>query len=234
MKSSNTPLAVVTAALLAWPVFTAVPTQAEGNKKPKTEDAAKVADPEKKKKREEERAKKKTAATPEKKPEEGKKPAEPEKKPEVAKKPEPEKKPAEPAKKPEVAKKPEPPKPTPATAVAAADPKGTPAPAAGSAVATVIYDKGSGANLKGRDEALEKVRAALKQNPGAKFSITGHADDTPYPVANQEISENRAKFLASYLRTNGIPKDRVESRGVGNTQAVKGQPNRRAVIEMKK
>ena len=228
LKPSITSLAVLTSALLAWPVLSAVPAQAEGNKKPKNEEAARKADPEKKKKREEERAKKKMAANPE------KKPAEPKKKPEVAKKPEPEKKPAEPAKKPEVAKKPEPPKPTPATAVAAAEPKGTPAPAAGSAVATVIYDKGSGANLKGRDEALEKVRAALKQNPGAKFSITGHADDTPYPVANQEISENRAKFLAAYLRTNGIPKDRVESRGVGNTQAVKGQPNRRAVIELKK
>jgi outer membrane protein OmpA-like peptidoglycan-associated protein len=195
VKTPQPSLAVVTAAaLLAWPVLTAVPAQAEDSKKPKNEEAAaKPADPEKKKKREEARAKKI----------------------EAGKKPEPAKKPAEPA------KKPEPAKPAP--------------PAAGSSVvATVVYDKGSGANLKGRDDALGKVRAALKHNPGAKFTITGHADDTPYPVANQEISENRAKFLAAYLRTNGIPKNRVESRGVGNTQAVKGQPNRRAVIEMKK
>lgn len=205
MKTQYPTIALVTAALLAWPVLTVTPAHAEGPKKTKSENAAKPADPEKKKKRDEAGVTKKPGAKPEKKPETAKKPAEPEKKPEVAKKPE------------------------------SAKPTPTKAPAAvNSVVATVIYEKGSGANLRGRDEALQKVRVALKQNPGAKFIITGHADDSRYPEANQEISENRANFLASHLRTNGIPKDRVESRGVGNTQGVKDQPNRRAVIEIKK
>lgn len=100
-------------------------------------------------------------------------------------------------------------------------------------VAPIHYDRRSAVNYAERDRALAQVRAALKQFPQARVLITGYADDFPYPEVNQEVSDNRARFLAAHFRVNGLPKDRIEARGLGNSRPVKGQPNRRVEIEIR-
>ncbi|MCB1086602.1 MAG: OmpA family protein [Verrucomicrobiae bacterium] len=97
-------------------------------------------------------------------------------------------------------------------------------------IAPVAYDKGWAVNYPERDRALGQVRAALKQHPNAKVQITGFADDSRYSETNQEISENRANYLAAYFAIKGVPEDRLQTRGLGNSRPVKAQPNRRAEI----
>lgn len=122
----------------------------------------------------------------------------------------------------------------PAKPQAAAPAKPAAAPAKVPVIDPVPYDRLSAVNYQERDRALAQVRAALKQHPDAKISITGHADDSRYAEANQEISENRANFLASHFSVNGIPRDRIEAKGLGNSRPVKGEDgNRRVEIQIK-
>lgn len=69
----------------------------------------------------------------------------------------------------------------------------------------VIYDSNSAASLDGRGKALKWVESKLKKKSGAKFEIQGQANDTKFEEANRAIAENRAKFLASFLRVSGVP-----------------------------
>lgn len=71
----------------------------------------------------------------------------------------------------------------------------------------VNYELNSAANLEGRELALKWIQGQLKKNSGARFEIRGQANDTAYKEANRSIAENRANFLASFLRVGGVPAD---------------------------
>ncbi len=71
------------------------------------------------------------------------------------------------------------------------------------------------ANYPALDELLRIMRLAFEANPEVYVTIDGHADrqhgsDHAY---NQELSEARAKSVLTYLSTNGIPANRMQSAG---------------------
>ena len=68
--------------------------------------------------------------------------------------------------------------------------------------------------------------------------VTGHTDRIGTQAYNQKLSERRANAVRDYLVTKGVPKDKIETLGMGKTQPVPGvvcnQPypkERKALIE---
>lgn len=106
------------------------------------------------------------------------------------------------------------------------------APAKVPTIDPILYEAASAVNYPERDRALAEVAEALKKFPNAKVEITGHADDSIHAQTNQDVSDNRAKFLASYFEIQGIPGDRIVTRGLGDTKPIKGKPNRRVEISI--
>ncbi len=76
-------------------------------------------------------------------------------------------------------------------------------------------------------------------NPSVTVTIEGHTDVVGDKVKNQELSENRAKKIASYLVKKGISSMRIITVGYGGSRPLKepieGEyypPNRRVVFKL--
>jgi OmpA-OmpF porin, OOP family len=78
--------------------------------------------------------------------------------------------------------------------------------------------------------------------------VTGHTDRIGTQQYNQRLSERRADAVRDYLVSRGVPRDRIETLGMGKTQPVPGvvcdqkalkaliaclAPNRRVEVEVK-
>ncbi len=78
--------------------------------------------------------------------------------------------------------------------------------------------------------------------------VSGHTDPLGSDAYNQKLSERRADAVRDYLVSKGVPKDKIETLGLGEKQPVPGlvceqknlkekiaclQPDRRVVIEVK-
>ena len=78
--------------------------------------------------------------------------------------------------------------------------------------------------------------------------VTGHTDRIGSQQYNQKLSERRADAVRDYLVSKGVPKDKIETLGMGKTQPLPGvvctqknfkeliaclAPNRRVEIEVK-
>lgn len=67
---------------------------------------------------------------------------------------------------------------------------------------------------------LTAVAAAIKACPDAKVTVIGHTDDTGDDSVNVPLSNDRAKSVADYLVSQGVPAGSVASKGVGSAQPV--------------
>jgi len=78
--------------------------------------------------------------------------------------------------------------------------------------------------------------------------VTGHTDPIGSQQYNQKLSERRADAVRDYLVSKGVPRDRIETLGMGKTQPIPGvvcdmkmskeliaclAPNRRVDVEVK-
>ena len=78
--------------------------------------------------------------------------------------------------------------------------------------------------------------------------VTGHTDPIGTQQYNQKLSERRADAVRDYLVSKGVPKDKIETLGMGKTQPLPGvvcnqknmkeliaclAPNRRVEVEVK-
>ena len=52
--------------------------------------------------------------------------------------------------------------------------------------------------------------------------VTGHTDPIGTQQYNQKLSERRADAVRDYLVSKGVPKDKIETLGMGKTQPVPG------------
>ncbi len=151
------------------------------------------------------------------------------------------------------------PAPTPAPAPAPAPtpaPAPKPAPAAAPAVQKITlaskalfdFDKAV-LRPEGRAAIDSEIIAKLPQVAKLELVlVTGHTDRIGSQQYNQRLSERRADAVRDYLVSKGVPKDRIETLGMGKTQPVPGvvcnqknlkeliaclQPNRRVEVEVK-
>jgi outer membrane protein OmpA-like peptidoglycan-associated protein len=68
---------------------------------------------------------------------------------------------------------------------------------------------------------LDEVASTLKQNPqGGNVIVEGFTDDTGSKEFNQKLSEERAQAVSDYLQSQGIPKDRVQTKAMGEQSPV--------------
>jgi outer membrane protein OmpA-like peptidoglycan-associated protein len=64
---------------------------------------------------------------------------------------------------------------------------------------------------------LDKLVAFLTKNPNLKIELGGHTDNVGDKKMNQVLSDNRAKAVYSYLVQKGISKERLTTKGYGDT-----------------
>lgn len=104
---------------------------------------------------------------------------------------------------------------------------------------SVRYEKGAVDVKEQQARVLEQVRGVLKTFPHARFEIVGHTCDLGSKQGNLTLSRQRARSLHDFLLANGVPDERLKSRGVAdaeplvpNTNEANRRKNRRVEIEI--
>lgn len=118
----------------------------------------------------------------------------------------------------------------------ASPPTPTPPPASGGGAPEPVRDTSAGGGFgaigfafgsdriadaaAGEIEAIASgIRKVLERDPAASFAVEGHADAVGPRRVNQDLSERRARALASALSARfGIPADRLNVEGRGETE----------------
>lgn len=84
----------------------------------------------------------------------------------------------------------------------------------------INFDTGK-SDLKADGEAtVKEIAAMLKAAPTMKISIEGHTDNVGTPASNLKLSEARAKAVMDAVVKAGIAKDRLSSKGLGQTTPI--------------
>jgi outer membrane protein OmpA-like peptidoglycan-associated protein len=65
---------------------------------------------------------------------------------------------------------------------------------------------------------LDKLVATLQENPTVKVELSSHSDCRGNDAYNLSLSERRAKSAVDYVISKGIAKDRLKSKGYGETK----------------
>ena len=93
--------------------------------------------------------------------------------------------------------------------------------------------------LKTSEEALNDLYMYLARNPQVRIKIIGHTDSVGKDDANKKLSEGRANEVMKDLIERGIPADRLQAEGRGESQPIDTndteegrQNNRRVEIEI--
>lgn len=103
----------------------------------------------------------------------------------------------------------------------------------------IFFDFDKSVLRKESTAELQKVIGLLKDEPGLKILITGHTDNIGTDEYNQALSERRVQAVVAYLVSQGIPAQRLSTRGNGATRPVATndteegrQQNRRSEFEI--
>jgi OmpA-OmpF porin, OOP family len=84
----------------------------------------------------------------------------------------------------------------------------------------INFDTGK-SDLKADGEAtVKEIAAMLKAAPTMKVSIEGHTDNVGTAASNLKLSEARAKSVMDAVVKAGIAKDRLSSKGLGQTTPI--------------
>ena len=82
----------------------------------------------------------------------------------------------------------------------------------------VFFETGS-AELRPESTAeLDRLLDLLVNNASLRIQINGHTDNVGSDAANLQLSEARAKAVYDYLRTKGLPANRLKYKGYGEAQ----------------
>ena len=65
---------------------------------------------------------------------------------------------------------------------------------------------------------LKEIAATMQKYPDLRILIEGHTDNTGTDAVNQPLSERRAASVSQYLQAQGVPANRLTTRGYGSTQ----------------
>ncbi len=67
---------------------------------------------------------------------------------------------------------------------------------------------------------LQQVVDAIIKNNVKRVRVDGHTDNRGAKPANQKLSEDRARSVMEYLVAQGLPKERLESMGYGDSKPI--------------
>lgn len=86
--------------------------------------------------------------------------------------------------------------------------------------AEVLFDPEQAALREGAREDLDKILEVLNYYGDASAQVTGHTDTDGSDAYNQDLSEQRAKAVVSFLTDNGIDPATITSVGRGEAEPV--------------
>lgn len=102
------------------------------------------------------------------------------------------------------------------------------------------FESSSDKLTSGARGVLENVSGVLNEYPYTEIFIEGHADSSGNQLNNKKLSENRAKAVALYLKSNGVLAERMAIAGYGATRPVESnatpqgrKKNRRVVVKIR-
>ncbi len=84
----------------------------------------------------------------------------------------------------------------------------------------VLFEYGSTAIVPGSEEALQRARRILLDNPTVKVEIAGHTDNTGDAAFNLALSRDRAQAVADWLVGHGVDPHQLTVAGYGSDQPV--------------
>jgi len=85
----------------------------------------------------------------------------------------------------------------------------------------IFFDSGSSTIKAESAQALNNISEYLKANPGSKFFIVGHTDNTGTFEANTKLSEDRAKAVMAELTTKyAVKSDQLKAFGMASLSPV--------------
>lgn len=87
-------------------------------------------------------------------------------------------------------------------------------------VKNLFFEQSRATLLPTSEPAIAQLAAALAQNPRVALEIAGHTDNVGDSVANQRLSEERARRVRALLITRGIDSTRLKAVGYGGTRLV--------------
>lgn len=65
---------------------------------------------------------------------------------------------------------------------------------------------------------LDNLYSSAVASEGLKVGVYGHTDNTGNPDKNQQLSEARAQSVQQYFIKKGLPSERIEAKGLGDTK----------------
>lgn len=84
----------------------------------------------------------------------------------------------------------------------------------------IYFDTDSYVPLKDSEPELQLIIKFLRSNPTVSIEVAGHTDSTGSKAHNQQLSENRATAIITYLVSKGISASRLTSKGYGDTKPI--------------
>ncbi len=84
----------------------------------------------------------------------------------------------------------------------------------------VLFDTGKYTLKPGARERLAKVAGILQAYPDLHVEVEGHTDNVGGVEFNQRLSEDRANAVRSFLVSQGVRPDVIQSRGAGMSEPV--------------
>ncbi|HYR97115.1 MAG TPA: OmpA family protein, partial [Candidatus Binatus sp.] len=89
----------------------------------------------------------------------------------------------------------------------------------------VLFETGSAELKPGAMRDLQRLVVVLRDEPDRQVVIEGHTDDVGTAEHNRQLSQERADAVREALVTNGISRDRIEARGLGESYPVAPNSN---------
>jgi outer membrane protein OmpA-like peptidoglycan-associated protein len=74
--------------------------------------------------------------------------------------------------------------------------------------------------LPGAQNSLGQVADALKTQGDREIVVEGHTDSQGSAASNRGLSDRRARSVASFLISRGVPGDNIRTEGLGSTRPI--------------
>src|SRR5207248_945862 len=85
----------------------------------------------------------------------------------------------------------------------------------------ILFDGDTDVVSKRSLPVMRALATALRATPGLKkLSVEGHTDGQGEPEQNLALSQRRAESVRRWLIENGVPDDRLEAKGFGDTRPI--------------
>jgi outer membrane protein OmpA-like peptidoglycan-associated protein len=84
----------------------------------------------------------------------------------------------------------------------------------------IQFETGSAVIKSSSYATLDEILRSAVVAEGLKVGVFGHTDDVGNDEKNQQLSESRAKAVAEYLKSKGMLPERIEARGMGESQPI--------------